>query len=111
MRGLGIFYICSKGSKCCGWLWPLVTFLRQAGRSAIALDVTYGGEEFDLLSDVGFLNALFHTANLEVGGSALTAPVCSTFVFMILTLADRPFRMFFSAINKSTSGLNCFALP
>ena len=50
----------------------------------MALDATYGGEEFDLLSPLGFANALFHMANLEAGAAALSAPVCSTFVFMLL---------------------------
>ena len=51
---------------------------------AIALDSTYGGEEFDLLTPLGFSNAMFHMANLQPGTGALSAPVCSTFVFTLL---------------------------
>lgn len=50
----------------------------------MAFDKEYGGDEFDLLTDVGFLNALYHTTMLEAGASAMAAPVCSTFVFMWL---------------------------
>ena len=52
----------------------------------MALDATYGGPEFDLLTPLGFCNALFHMMNLEPGAAALTAPVCSTFVFMTLDM-------------------------
>ncbi|CAK8992555.1 unnamed protein product, partial [Durusdinium trenchii] len=34
---------------------------------AVAFDKEYGGDEFDLLTDVGFLNALYHTTMLEAG--------------------------------------------
>ncbi|CAK9092925.1 Uncharacterized protein SCF082_LOCUS43721 [Durusdinium trenchii] len=54
----------------------------RAGRPAVALDASYGGPEFDLLTDVGFTNALFFAANLQPGASCVAAPVCSTFVFM-----------------------------
>ncbi|CAK9034304.1 unnamed protein product [Durusdinium trenchii] len=36
----------------------------------------------DLLSDSGFANALFWTLNLEPGSGALSAPVCSSWVFL-----------------------------
>ena len=41
------------------------------------------GPQFDLLSDQGFANALFQVANLEPGSAHMSAPVCSTFVWMI----------------------------
>lgn len=57
----------------------------KAGRTdAVALDVNYGGAEYDLLSPLGFCNAVFHTLNLKVGAACHSAPVCSTFVFMTL---------------------------
>ncbi|CAK9076812.1 unnamed protein product, partial [Durusdinium trenchii] len=43
------------------------------------LDREFGGAEFDLLSDVGFLNALYHASPLEEGGGMMLAPVCGTF--------------------------------
>lgn len=48
------------------------------------LDREFGGAEFDLLSDVGFLNALYHASPLEEGGGMMLAPVCGTFVFLLL---------------------------
>ena len=53
----------------------------QEGRSAVPMDVTLGNE-YDLLSDVGFSNALYQVANLVPGSGHTTAPVCSTFVWM-----------------------------
>ncbi|CAK9005890.1 Uncharacterized protein SCF082_LOCUS8786 [Durusdinium trenchii] len=44
----------------------------QEGRRAVALDREYGGAEYDLLTEVGFLNALYHTVMLEEGASAMS---------------------------------------
>lgn len=56
----------------------------KEGRSAVPFDVRYNDVTMDLLSDLGFSNALFQTLNLECGSGALSAPVCSTFIFMPL---------------------------
>ena len=40
--------------------------------------------EMDLLTPSGFANALFYACNLKPGSGHMTAPVCSTFVFMSL---------------------------
>ena len=57
----------------------------------MALDASYGGPEFDLLTDVGFTNALFFAANLQPGASCVAAPVCSTFLFMTFELFPKSF--------------------
>jgi len=49
-------------------------------RKAVPMDVTYNGQTMDLLTPLGFSNAVYHTLNLRPGAGALTAPVCSTFV-------------------------------
>ena len=51
---------------------------------SVALDVTYSGAEYDLLTPLGFANAVYHTLNLGPGEGCHSAPVCSTFVFMTL---------------------------
>ncbi|CAL1129927.1 unnamed protein product [Cladocopium goreaui] len=52
-----------------------------AGRSAMPFDVELSSE-MDLLTPSGFANALFYACNLKPGSGHMTAPVCSTFVFM-----------------------------
>lgn len=59
----------------------------QENRRAVPFDVKYNGETMDLLSPLGFSNALYHTLNLDLGAGATSAPVCSTFVFMCLHFA------------------------
>ena len=55
----------------------------EAGRRAVALDVTYSQcPSMDLSSASGFASALFFLSKVRPGGGHLTAPVCSTFVFM-----------------------------
>ena len=54
----------------------------QEGRSAIPFDVKINDKTMDLLSPLGFANALYHTLNLKPGSGALSAPVCSTFVMV-----------------------------
>ena len=55
----------------------------KAGRSAMPFDVDLSSE-MDLLTPLGFTNALFYACNLKPGSGHMTAPVCSTFVFMPL---------------------------
>ena len=55
----------------------------KAGRSAMPFDVDLSSE-MDLLTPSGFTNALFYACNLKPGSGHMTAPVCSTFVFMPL---------------------------
>lgn len=55
----------------------------EAGRRAVALDVSYSEcPSMDLSTSCGFANALFFLSKLAPGSGHLTAPVCSTFVFM-----------------------------
>ena len=56
----------------------------QEGRRAIPFDVRIDPQSMDLLSPQGFANALHAVCCLKPGSAALAAPVCSTFVFMIL---------------------------
>lgn len=66
----------------------LIYFLRnmrhRENRNAVPFDVTYNGQTMDLLSPLGFSNAVYHTLNLKPGSGALSAPVCSTFVMVWL---------------------------
>lgn len=52
------------------------------GRHAIPLDLTLDPNNMDFLTDKGFCNCLYHVCNSKPGSGYLTAPVCSTFVFM-----------------------------
>jgi len=54
----------------------------RAGRSAVPFDFAYDNINMNLLTNEGFSNALFHACNLEIGSGHVTAPVCSTWVFM-----------------------------
>ena len=56
----------------------------EMGRVAEAFEITKGGEVQDIMSNVGYANALYLTANLNPndGAGKLTAPVCSTWVYM-----------------------------
>lgn len=56
----------------------------QEGRSVMAMDIAFGGKPMDLLTPEGFLGAVYHACRLEPGTGALAAPVCSSFVYMIL---------------------------
>jgi len=50
----------------------------------MAMDIAFGGKPMDLLTPEGFLGAVYHACRLEPGTGALAAPVCSSFVYMIL---------------------------
>lgn len=52
------------------------------GRDAYPYDIKLDPARMDLASTQGFANALWSVANLKPGSGHLTAPVCSTFVFM-----------------------------
>jgi len=56
----------------------------EMGLTAEAFDVVKGGEAQDIMSSLGFVNAMYLSANLNPydGAGHLTAPVCSTWVFM-----------------------------
>ena len=55
----------------------------KAGRSAMPFDRELSSD-MDLLSPSGFCNALFYACNLRPGTGHMSAPVCSTWVFMLL---------------------------
>lgn len=59
----------------------------QAGRTAIPMDLVLG-DGFDLATDGGFCNSLFHICNLKVGASMMAAPVCGSWVFMPLCVLE-----------------------
>ena len=50
----------------------------------MALDYEHDPKTMDLMSDQGFLSALYHATCVRPGGGALAAPVCSSFVYMPL---------------------------
>ena len=45
-------------------------------------DIRIGGSGMNLLTNEGFANALYCACNLKIGAGHMTAPVCSTWVFM-----------------------------
>ena len=68
-------------------VWARATALAsKAGRSAAPFDVRMDPERMDLPTPAGFANALHCVCRLRPGGGKLTAPVCSTWVFMPLGL-------------------------
>ena len=60
--------------------------LVEAGRTAIPFELNLDPSKQNILSDEGFVNALYNTMRVRIAGGFLHAPVCSTWVFMILWL-------------------------
>lgn len=58
----------------------------KEGRDAYPYGIKLDPARMDLASTEGFANALWSVANLKPGSGHLTAPVCSTFVFMWLSM-------------------------
>lgn len=56
----------------------------QAGRSAIPFELLLDPSSQDILSPEGFANCCYQMLRLKVGGGAFHAPVCSTWVFLML---------------------------
>ena len=54
----------------------------------MAMDVAWGGEPMDLLSPEGFIGAIYHASRLAPGSGCLAAPVCSSFVYLILGVSS-----------------------
>ena len=52
----------------------------------MAMDVLHDPHTMDLLSDTGFVAACYHATCLRPGAGFLAAPVCSSFVYMLLGL-------------------------
>lgn len=48
-------------------------------------DTVLDAQNMNLLSDVGFSNALYYASRVAVGGGHTTGPVCSSWVFMFLS--------------------------
>ncbi|CAE7370799.1 unnamed protein product [Symbiodinium sp. CCMP2592] len=55
---------------------------KAAGRRAVAHDVSYNERTMDILSSLGFCIAVFECLRLVPGSGMLTAPVCSSWIFM-----------------------------
>ena len=69
------------------YLTPLVCPLRfslEEGRSVFAYDIEYNREFMDIMSPQGYALAIFAVLNTKRAGGLTLAPVCSTWVFMIL---------------------------
>ena len=66
---------------------PLATDPLQAGRQAIPFEINLCPDSQDILSPQGFANALYQMLRLRPGAGALHAPVCSTWILMILACA------------------------
>ena len=56
----------------------------QAGRAAVPFELDLDPKTQDILTPHGFANACFQVLRLRVGGADLHAPVCSTWVWMML---------------------------
>ena len=74
-------HVKNSNHRCPNWCVGLA-LASKAGRSAAPFDVRLDPERMDLLSPAGFANALHCVCRLRPGGGKLTAPVCSTWVFM-----------------------------
>lgn len=61
---------------------PLLRTLQEQ-RSAVPMDINFSPDQ-DIMSDVGFSNMLYQVLNLKPGAALWAAPVCSTWVYMIL---------------------------
>lgn len=65
----------------------IIAVVVQEGRTnSVAMDYDHDPKTMYLLSDQGFLSALYHATCVRPGGGALAAPVCSSFVYMPLRL-------------------------
>jgi hypothetical protein len=57
----------------------------QEGRTtSIAMDVAHDPTNMDMLTSKGFVAACYRATCIRPGGGLLAAPVCSSFVFMLL---------------------------
>ena len=54
----------------------------DAGLGAAPFEITIGGAAQNMCSSVGFSNCIAQTCKTKCGGGKLSAPVCSTWVFM-----------------------------
>lgn len=64
----------------------------EEGRSCIALDITYGGPGMDIMSPEGYAHAIYQVLSIKTGGSLTLAPVCSSWVWVILgNVCDQSF--------------------
>ena len=58
----------------------------KAGRTAVPFELVDDPFTQDILTPEGFTNAIFNTLRLREGSGLFQAPVCSTWVFMNLSL-------------------------
>ena len=58
----------------------------EEGRRCAAVDLEYGGASMDFLHPEGFVHCLYQVLRLKNGASLTMAPVCSTWVWMILSI-------------------------
>lgn len=56
--------------------------ITEEGRSAVPLDLSIDPKNMDLLTNEGFCNAMYFACSLAPGAGHVSAPVCSTWVFM-----------------------------
>ena len=72
----------------------------EAGRTAVSFDIIHDEVKQSMLTRPGFCNALFWALNLKPGAGKVTAPVCSTWVFM-----PRPYLVNAQVKTQGTGGL------
>lgn len=48
------------------------------------MDLVLGEATMNLATDHGFANALYHVCNLKEGAALMAAPVCGSWVFVLL---------------------------
>lgn len=62
--------------------------LPQAGRAAMPFDVVLDKERMNLMTPMGFSNALYYACSLEPGSGHVSAPVCSSWIFLFLSCTE-----------------------
>lgn len=76
----------------------------------MALDIKFDPIGMNILSDAGFIQHLYQACRLRPGSGCLVAPVCSSFVFMILRIKSKLFLQYVSgevSVLPTCSGLSC----
>lgn len=72
----------------------------QEQRDAVPMDINFHPENQNIMTDIGFSNMLYQVLNLKPGGGLWAAPVCSTWVYMLLSQDIGPRTLCFGRLQK-----------
>ena len=86
----------------CFFICYIDCMIVQANRVAIPMDIEIDKQHQNILDDTGYANMLFQTLNLRPGSGCFTAPVCSTWVFMLLGVSSNTFVLCLTNISNGT---------